>query len=186
MSWVRIIILINLATFGICNIFTFWGLHLENLFALYPIHSDYFSLYQLVTHLFIHGNPEHLFFNMLFFLFCGNEVEEYLGKKFIYFYLLSGIFSSGLYCLGSESALIGASGAVFSIMTFSVFLMISSNKIKTKWMYKFKTIFLIYFIVSEYYLSTLPTKDNIGHLVHVFGTFFAIIYFFKSKYSNNN
>ena len=79
MNCVKKIILINLLVFGVCHIFTFWGLHLENLFALYPVNTGYFSFYQLVTHLFIHANPEHLFFNMLFFLIDGSEVEEYFG-----------------------------------------------------------------------------------------------------------
>ena len=117
MNWVKKIILINLTVFGVCHIFTLWGLHLENLFALYPVNTGYFSFYQLVTHLFIHANPEHLFFNMLFFLIAGSEVEEFLGKKFLSFYLLSGIFSSGLYCLGTNAGIIGASGAGTSYKT---------------------------------------------------------------------
>lgn len=177
MSWVRTLILINLSVFGICNLFTFWGIHLENFFALYPIKSDYFSPYQLITHLFIHGNAEHLFFNMLFFLFCGIEVEKYLGKNFISFYFLSGLFSSGLYCLGSDSPMIGASGAVFSVMTFSIFIPIKTKKFKTYLTLKLKSLFLIFFIISELYYALTIYNDNIGHWAHIFGSIFGIIYY---------
>ena len=184
MRWVEKIILINIAIFGICGIFSVWNLHLENLFALFPIQSENFSSYQLVSHLFIHGNIEHLFFNMLFFLFCGGEVEKYLGKNFISFYLLSGIFSSGLYCLGSDVPMIGASGAVFSVMTLWILLMINSKKPKTTIGGTFglvKTIFLVYYVISEVYYATLSLDDNIAHWAHVFGSIFACLYYIYMK-----
>ena len=177
MNWVKKIILINLAVFGVCHIFTLWGLHLENLFALYPVNTGYFSFYQLVTHLFIHANPEHLFFNMLFFLIAGPEVEEYFGKKFLSFYLLSGIFSSGLYCLGTNAGIIGASGAVFATITASIFISMKNKSYKNYFSLKFRNLFFIFFILFEFYYA-LTSNDNIGHWAHIFGVIFGIVYYF--------
>jgi membrane associated rhomboid family serine protease len=182
MDVVKKIILINLAVYGICDIFSiFFGLHLENLFALYPVNSDYFSFYQLITHLFIHADPEHLFFNMVFFLISGPDVEKYFGNKFLSFYLLSGVFSSGLYCLGSNTGIIGASGAVFATITASVLISIKNKdykSINSKWVLKFRSLFFIFFILSEFYTATFYTNDNVGHWAHIFGVFFAIGYYF--------
>lgn len=183
MSWTRQIILINLAVFGICNLFTFWGLHLDNLFALYSIKSDYFSFYQLITHLFIHANPEHLFFNMLFFLVTGPEVEGFFGNKFLSFYLLSGIFSSGLYCLGVDSTIIGASGSVFSVLTVFTILTIRNEKFKNSIHLKIKAIFYILFILVEFYNAISFSNDNIGHWAHIFGVIFGLIFYTRHKKS---
>lgn len=179
MSWVKKIILINIVVFGVFNLLTLTGLHLENLFALYPIDSDYFSPYQLITHLFVHGNTEHLFFNMLFLLLIGPEVEDFLKTKFIGFYLLSGLFSSGLYFLNSNGAIIGASGAIFSIICFSIFTTIKKENYKKSIYLKLRNIFFISFIISEIYVAINSSiVDNIGHWAHVFGSIFAIIYYF--------
>ena len=183
MNCVKKIIIINLAVFGVCHIFNFWGLHLENLFALYPVNTGYFSFYQLVTHLFIHANPEHLFFNMLFFLIAGIEVEEYFGKKFLSFYLLSGIFSSGLYCLGSNGGIIGASGAVFSVLTVFTILTIRNENFKHSIHLKIKSFFYIFFILIELYNAVSFPYDNIGHWSHIFGVIFGTIFYIHHKKS---
>lgn len=181
MKSVNLIILINIIVFSVCSLFNLYGLHLENLFALYPISSEHFSIYQLVTHLFIHGNVEHLFFNMLFLLICGQEVENYFGLKFFSFYILSGIFSSGLYCLGVGVPIIGASGAVFSVITISILITITDERFKSLLSLKLRVIFFLSLIISELYFATISQVDNIGHWAHIFGVIFAIIYYQYNK-----
>ena len=111
------ILLINFAVFGLSYFLLQYGLYLNNVLALYPIGSDFFFLYQLITHLFTHSTPEHLYSNMLLFLIFSPLVEKKMGKKeFWKFYILTGLFSSGLYCLFSQQAIIGASGCVFGVM----------------------------------------------------------------------
>jgi membrane associated rhomboid family serine protease len=177
---VKQILIINIIVFGITFIFSIYGLYLNNVLALYPISSGYFSYYQLITHLFAHFNPEHLFYNMLVFLIAGPEVERYIGKKFWKFYLLSGIFSSGLYCLNNDGGIIGASGAVFSVMTFSI--LISMKDIRIKKHILFRNLFFIFLILSEIYYITYPTGDLIGHGAHLFGSLFGVLYFCYKKF----
>lgn len=181
---VKKIILINIIVYLICEIFSIYGYHLDNLFALYPITSDYFSPFQLITHLFIHGNIEHLFFNMLFFFLTGPEVEELFGKKFLSFYLLSGVFSSGLYCLGANSGLIGASGAVFSVIAVSLITTFKNENFKKFISLKLKFIFYVFLIITELYYSLNPQTDLIGHWAHIFGVVFGIIYYLKFKFAH--
>jgi membrane associated rhomboid family serine protease len=73
---------------------------LENLFALHDVHSVFFRPHQLVTHLFMHGGFEHIFFNMFALWMFGSILENYLGpRKFLIFYMASGL-GAGLLHLG--------------------------------------------------------------------------------------
>ena len=54
--------------------------------------SANFQPYQLVTHFFMHANPQHLIFNMLTLFFLGPMVEQTIGaKRFLILYLLSAL-----------------------------------------------------------------------------------------------
>lgn len=74
--------------------------------ALYHWSSDKFRVWQLVTHMFMHGgNPQdpeggfmHLFSNMFALWMFGSILENYLGsKRFLAFYLMCGIGASLIY-----------------------------------------------------------------------------------------
>ncbi len=182
MSYVSKILIINIVAFGILNFLSIYGLYFDNILALYPVTSNYFSPYQLISHLFIHENIDHLFFNMFFLLVFGAEVEKFLGKKFLSFYLFSGIFSSGLYCLGVDGAIIGSSGAVFAVMSASIFISLRSERYKKLVSLKLINIISISLIILEFYYVIVGTNDNIGHWAHIFGSIFAIIYLLINHY----
>ena len=60
--------------------------------ALYFWESDNFRLYQLVTHMFLHANFTHLFFNMFALWMFGRTLEYDMGsKRFLQYYLITGI-----------------------------------------------------------------------------------------------
>ncbi|NQX85857.1 MAG: rhomboid family intramembrane serine protease [Flavobacteriaceae bacterium] len=64
----------------------------SNLFALHFPKSDMFQPWQIITHMFMHGNFQHILFNMLALWMFGTAVEQVFGKsKFIFFYLSSGL-----------------------------------------------------------------------------------------------
>lgn len=61
-------------------------------FALYFPKSDFFKPWQLLTHMFMHGNFMHIGFNMFALWMFGTTVEQVFGtKKFIFFYISSGL-----------------------------------------------------------------------------------------------
>jgi membrane associated rhomboid family serine protease len=65
---------------------------IDNLFALHDVHSVFFSPYQLITYMFMHGSIGHLLVNMLALWVFGSGLEEYWGaKRFIQFYFICGI-----------------------------------------------------------------------------------------------
>ncbi|MFP4846455.1 rhomboid family intramembrane serine protease [Winogradskyella sp. PE311] len=60
-------------------------------FALYFPKNSLFQPWQVLTHMFMHGDFMHILFNMFALWMFGTAVEQIFGwKKFIVFYLLSG------------------------------------------------------------------------------------------------
>jgi membrane associated rhomboid family serine protease len=93
--------------------------------------SAHFEPFQIVTHMFMHGDIAHLAFNMLAIYWFGSMVEMVWGpKRFLFFYFFCGV---GAYVLQnavqwwdlsrsgfdphlSNVCSLGASGAVFGIL----------------------------------------------------------------------
>jgi len=80
----------------------------------------------LFTYMFLHADWGHLFGNMIFLWVFGDDVEEALGRlRFLIFYLASGALAGLTYVASdiySDSALIGASGAVAGVVVAYVML----------------------------------------------------------------
>jgi membrane associated rhomboid family serine protease len=176
------ILYINLITFGITYILSFHGIYINNILSIFPFNSGYFHPYQLLTNIFAHASIEHIFFNMLFLILFGPAVEKYFGtKKFWKFYILAGVFSSGLYCLGI-GAILGASGPIFGIL--GAFIFTNKEDVFNLKVIKIKTyIFIIMLVLNELY-SCFFVNDNIGHLVHVSGFVFGVIFYFFNRNAN--
>jgi membrane associated rhomboid family serine protease len=85
---------------------------------------NWFFLPQLVTYAFLHAGLSHILFNMLYLWFFGPEVEAALGKRgFLRLYLGGAIFGGLLQWSwwlfrGEPTTVVGASGAVYTIMAF--------------------------------------------------------------------
>lgn len=91
-------------------------------FALLPSSepSGMVQIWRLVTYQFLHGDPGHIFWNMLGLYFFGPPIERYWGpKRFLIFYLSCGVIGGLVYWALSAntlSPLIGASGAVLGLI----------------------------------------------------------------------
>lgn len=69
-------------------------------FSLFYPASPFFRWWQPVTHLFMHGGWDHLFFNMFTFLMFGCTLERQWGpKKYLLFYLVTGLGAAALHIL---------------------------------------------------------------------------------------
>ena len=63
-----------------------------DLLALHYFESDKFQLWQPLSHMFMHGNLMHIFFNMFALVSFGSALEQFWGpKKFLFFYFSCGI-----------------------------------------------------------------------------------------------
>jgi len=127
-SW---LILINVVVYFFMFLFGYEDV--ISLFALQPNAFFSGSVWALLTSMFMHGPPVHLFANMISLFFIGSFVEKLIGRKrYFWLYLLSGLFAGLFYVtlsyffgvseLGSrifgnpaEPAL-GASGAIFALL----------------------------------------------------------------------
>jgi membrane associated rhomboid family serine protease len=120
----------NVAVFAAQQLWNDW---LVIHFALWP-RGDFalpglgfdvgFEPWQLVTYAFLHGNWQHIFFNMFGLYMFGSGVEEYLGsRRFLLLYfasVLAAAFTQLIVVSSSGNGFpiptLGASGGVFGLL----------------------------------------------------------------------
>ena len=94
---VLVLIVINVALFGINGITTF---EMNQWFALYYPDNPQYGLWQYVTSMFMHGSLPHIMFNMFGLYMFGCSLERIWGsKKFLFFYFSAGIGAGIIYTL---------------------------------------------------------------------------------------
>jgi membrane associated rhomboid family serine protease len=60
--------------------------------ALFPIRSPLFEPHQIITHMFMHANVMHIFFNMFAVFMFGRILEQLWGsKRLLVFYTITGL-----------------------------------------------------------------------------------------------
>jgi len=63
-----------------------------DLLALHYYENDKFLITQFLTHMFMHGSPSHILFNMFGLWMFGSPLEQMWGRqKFLFFYISSGL-----------------------------------------------------------------------------------------------
>lgn len=87
----------------IINVILYFGVfilppEIQQWFRLYPPMSDQFKPVQLITHMFMHGSPMHLFFNMFGLFLFGPPLEAlWSPKRFLFFYLVAGFGAAAIH-----------------------------------------------------------------------------------------
>ncbi len=159
-------------------------------------------LWTFLTSMFMHGGFLHLFVNMFVLFSLGGMMEKIIGKKrFLLFYLISGLTASLLFVLFSnflgntelgarifgspEVFAVGASGAIFAIAGL---FMVLTPKLK------FMIIFLPFFSLPAYimiplvlfgtWLVSSTINLGIGNTAHFGGFLCGVIYglYLRKKY----
>jgi membrane associated rhomboid family serine protease len=90
---VKNLLIVNIMMLGIYYL-VFWysGIDLNARLGLYFPKSDSFKPIQIVTHMFMHGNFWHLFFNMWALYMFGQVLESVWGsKRFLIYYFVCGL-----------------------------------------------------------------------------------------------
>ncbi|MFP4690705.1 MAG: rhomboid family intramembrane serine protease [Bacteroidales bacterium] len=73
-------------------------LNLIDVLGLYIPGSPDFEPYQLVTHMFMHANFSHIFFNMFALWMFGTAIENLVGsRRFLVYYLVTGFGAAVLH-----------------------------------------------------------------------------------------
>ena len=69
-------------------------------FALWFVKNPNFGIWQIITHMFMHGDFMHILFNMYALWAFGSPIEQMLGqKRFLTFYFVAGIGAALLHTL---------------------------------------------------------------------------------------
>jgi len=202
MSAIGLLIWINIIISVIA--FISWNLFPDsiNFFALKPssiLAGKY--LWTLVLHMFTHGGIFHLFINMFVLWSLGGLCERIIGRKrFVWFYMISGIFAgllsavlAGFYgfgfwekVLGSPDIfMVGASGAIFAIAGLFVLLL---PRLKFFIIFFPFVSFPAYVIVPAIliltWIASVAAGLPIGNVAHFGGFLVGIIYgyYLRTKY----
>jgi len=166
-------------------------------FALTPyavVHT--FSIWQLVSYLFLHGGIGHILMNMLVLFMIGCELERYWGtREFLRFYFICGIGAGLIHLIVSfllpETALIyppkvpviGASGAIYGLLmafgvlfpnrviTLLLFFIIPVN-IKVKYLVTIAGLVVLYSSLA----SAKDPGGNVAHFAHLGGMMIGFVY----------
>ena len=151
-------------------------------------------LWTFLTSMFMHAGLFHIFANMFSLLFIGSLVEKIIGaKRYIYFYLTSGLFAGLFFVLSSlvfknnlDIFAVGASGALFGLIGFlmiitpnlPVYLMFIPIPIKMK--YAAPGILIALWFISK--AAGIP----IGNTAHLGGLLTGLVYglYLKKTYKN--
>ena len=93
-------------------------------FALWPLGSGLFGVWQIVTSAFLHGGVPHILFNMIALYMFGGAIERTLGaRNFTIYYFVCAIVASLLQLAvlwffppAEYGPTLGASGAIFGLL----------------------------------------------------------------------
>jgi membrane associated rhomboid family serine protease len=89
---VKNIIIINVLVFLIAQLLNSRGISLDDTLGLHYWQSGKFRWWQLFTHMFMHANLTHIFFNMFALWMFGRILENVWGpQRFLIFYLVCGV-----------------------------------------------------------------------------------------------
>tara|TARA_B100001094_G_scaffold6798_1_gene6062 strand:+ start:122 stop:832 length:711 start_codon:yes stop_codon:yes gene_type:complete len=106
-----------LATVSLNNL----GIDLVKILGLHQFQSPDFRPHQLVTHLFMHGNFTHLFFNMFALWMFGKILENVWGsKRFLIYYMITGIGAASIHLLISQYQIISISNQIPEMVNLAI------------------------------------------------------------------
>lgn len=175
------------------------------LFALFPIGSPFFEVWQPVTYMFLHGGFSHIFFNMFALWMFGRELEVQLGsQRFLTYYMVCGIgaallqlgvgyaeYAHAFEAGGMNAAMrylytptVGASGAVFGLLlafgvlhpNSTVMLIFPPIAMKAKW-------FVVIYGLLELFFGLSGYQSGVAHFAHLGGMLWglALLYWWRKK-----
>ena len=87
------LLIINVVMFLVTMVFgRMFNINLSRVLGLFYFQSPFFSPWQIVTHMFMHGGLTHIFFNMWALFMFGKTLEGvWGGKRFLVYYLATGL-----------------------------------------------------------------------------------------------
>lgn len=180
---IKNLIIVNVAVFVIIFIMQRANVPFYQYFPLYNLQSTGFQPFQFVSSMFTHFSIGHIFFNCLTLYFFGPMIEHTIGpKKTLIAYIAGGLFSAVIFFLvysfiiPSNFALLGASGAVYTIIVLCAMyypnakagLLFIPIQIPLK-------ILVAIFITIDILFMSGRVATGIAHLAHLGGALMGFI-----------
>lgn len=197
------LIYINLAVFVLVRltmgIITIGGGYPDVILNWLALPADYDRLitrpWTIFSYMFLHYSFFHILFNLIALYWLGQIFMSYLGeKKLLSVYLLGGLSGAAIYFISynvfdglelvnSKAMVLGASGAVFSIMVAIAFIA-PRHKVYLPFisLIELKWIVLIFLGLD---LLSLPGSNTGGHIAHLGGAIFGWLYATQHRKGNN-
>lgn len=171
---------------------------LFSLLQLFKINVDYISFVSLSTdwglllvkpwsilsYAFFHSGFLHILFNMLMLNFFGTLFLTYFTQKqLLGLYILASLFSGITYMigysflpalLGANASMIGASGAIMAVLlatvTYQPFMEVRLFLFGNVKLWQIATVLVVLDLIQ------LPMDNTGGHIAHLAGAVFGVIY----------
>jgi len=153
-------------------------------FALWPFASPQpeFMPWQLLSYGFLHGNLNHIFFNLFGLWMFGRDLERLMGARRFLTYYLTCVVGAGIVQVivaalqGGIYPTVGASGGVFGLllayaMAFpnrTVMLLFPPIPMKAKF-------FVLMYGLLELYLGLSGRSPGVANFAHLGGMLFGFL-----------
>ncbi|EJX11080.1 rhomboid family protein [gut metagenome] len=210
------LLIINVLCFFGGVVATKYGIRLNDLLGLHFFMASDFNVAQLITYMFMHGNFEHIFFNMFALWMFGRTLEQVFGpKRFLTYYLVCGI-GAGLIQEGVQyiqyvtqlahydsvntgmgiipmaeylnlMTTVGASGAIYGILLAFGMLFPNSEMFVFPLPFPIKAkFFVIGYAALELFLGLGASGDGVAHFAHLGGMVFGFLLLTYWRKNNKN
>lgn len=141
----------------------------------------------LITHMFLHANFNHLFFNMLFLFFFGMELERRVGEnRFLIIFLVSGLAGAiGQMIATPAGFMMGASGALYGVLGC---LAVIAPEIRILLFFVIPLSIRAAVVLFAFLdFSMMGAADSIAHMAHITGLVAGLIIggILKDRYLHN-
>lgn len=94
----NLLIINGLVFLGMVSIRSTFGVDITQWLGLYFPASESFNPFQLISHMFMHGDFRHILSNMIMLWFLGSAMENHWGsQRFLIYYILTGLGASALH-----------------------------------------------------------------------------------------
>lgn len=152
-----------------------------------PFHEEFMLIsselftkpWMLITHIFLHGDGNHLIYNMLALGLFGSILEKIIGgKRFLFIFFASGIIA-GIGSFLFYEASLGASGAVMGILG-TLGVLRPRMTVYVSYIPMPMSIAVIFWALGDLFGFFVP-YSNVAHIAHLAGLATGLVYGLKLK-----
>ena len=180
-QWGRAIKWLIIANVSVYLVQVFAGINLLDIFGLVPYRVvKSLWLWQIFTHMFLHGGLFHLLINLFVLWMFGKPIEREWGtSSFLKYYFTCGVGASIfvlLTSLNSRIPVVGASGAIYGILV-AFAMLYPDSIIYLYFLFPIKAKHFAILIGAVAFLSGISGgKSNIAHFGHLGGLLVGYVY----------